>query len=349
MKRQLQFLVAGTLFLSLLTACDQQQKAGDGKKRDKQQLVTTSTVTSETRQQTIERSGTLRVRRITHVHNLEEGQIREIPWYEGDSVQQGELLVRLDDELLITAQRRASAQLDEADKNLQRLERLIKTKAVSEDALIEARTELAVAKAEADELAVRLKRSRILADFDGIVTERLVEPGDFAAKNTHLLTIIDPESLVIEVSLSELLLPSVNKGDSIDVQIDALGDTRHPAKVLRIHPTIDPLTGQGTVEVGFDQLPKGIKSGQRANLQLSITSAKILLIPYSALQQNRDRNWIYLLEDGKAVEREVKTGEYWPGGIEVLEGVADGDQVITRGFLGLKNGSKVTVVDKAND
>ncbi|OOY45341.1 efflux RND transporter periplasmic adaptor subunit, partial [Solemya velum gill symbiont] len=242
-----------------------------------------------------------------------------------------------------------AAQLDEAEKNLLRLERLIKTNAISEDALIAARTEVAVTKADIDELAVRLQRTRIHADFDGLITERLVEPGDFAEKNRHLLTVIDPLSLVIEVTLSQLLLPSVNKGDAVEVQIDALGQQWHPAKIIRIHPTIDPFTGQGTVEVGFDELPSGIKSGQRATLRLAITSDEILLIPYSALQQNRERNWVYLIKDGKSVEQDIVPGEYWPDGIAIIDGIEDGDEVITRGFLGLKNGAKVTIVEAQDD
>ncbi|OOY47651.1 efflux RND transporter periplasmic adaptor subunit [Solemya velum gill symbiont] len=337
------------LLTGVLGACEKAEQGKQQQRNKKQQLVTTTQVVRGAQQQQIERSGNLRVRRIIHVHNLEEGQVKEIPWYEGDAVSQGEMLVRLDDELLLTAQRKAAAQLDEAEKNLLRLERLIKTNAISEDALIAARTEVAVTKADIDELAVRLQRTRIHADFDGLITERLVEPGDFAEKNRHLLTVIDPLSLVIEVTLSQLLLPSVNKGDAVEVQIDALGQQWHPAKIIRIHPTIDPLTGQGTVEVGFDELPSGIKSGQRATLRLAITSDEILLIPYSALQQNRERNWVYLIKDGKSVEQDIVPGEYWPDGIAIIDGIEDGDEVITRGFLGLKNGAKVTIVEAQDD
>jgi RND family efflux transporter MFP subunit len=348
-RRVLLQLLTLLLLVGVLGACEkaEQDKQDQGKK--KQQLVTTTQVTKGIQQQQIERSGNLRVRRIIHVHNLEEGQIKEIPWYEGDEVSQGEMLVRLDDELLLTAQRKAAAQLDEAEKNLQRLERLIKTNAISEETLIAARTGVAVSKADIDELSVRLQRTKIHADFDGLITERLVEPGDFAEKNRHLLTIIDPQSLVIEVSLSQLLLPSLQKGDAVEVQIDALGQQWHPAKIIRIHPTIDPLTGQGTVEVGFDTLPAGIKTGQRATLRLAITSDEILLIPYSAQQQNRERNWVYLIKEGKAVEKDIVPGEYWPDGIAVIDGVEDGDEIITRGFLGLKNGAEVTIVKAQDD
>jgi RND family efflux transporter MFP subunit len=348
-RRVLLQLLTLLLLAGVLGACEKAEQGKQDQGKKKQQLVTTTLVTKGIQQQQIERSGNLRVRRIIHVHNLEEGQIKEIPWYEGDEVSQGEMLVRLDDELLLTAQRKAAAQLDEAEKNLQRLERLIKTNAISEETLIAARTGVAVSKADIDELSVRLQRTKIHADFDGLITERLVEPGDFAEKNRHLLTIIDPQSLVIEVSLSQLLLPSLQKGDAVDVQIDALGQQWHPAKILRIHPTIDPLTGQGTVEVGFDTLPAGIKAGQRATLRLAITSDEILLIPYSALQQNRERNWVYLIKEGKAVEKDIVPGEYWPDGIAVIDGVEDGDEIITRGFMGLKNGAEVTIVKAQDD
>ncbi len=341
---RLLLLALSLAVLSILQGCDAQDTAQQGRPQV-EQLVSVISITPSSQEQVIERSGTLRVRRIMHIHNLEEGQIKELPWYEGDLVEQNDLLVQLDADLLETALRRAQAQLDEAEQNLARLDRLIASQSVSEDALITARTRVAISQADVDELQLRIKRTSILADFDGMITARLAEPGNFAPKNTHLLTLIDPASLVIEINLSQLLLPALRLGDSVEIQVDALGQDWHPASIIRIHPSVDASSGQGTVEIGFTTLPDGIKPGQRANARLRIRSEAILLVPYSAVHQSRERNWVYLLEDGKAVERDVKPGTYWPDGVELLSGVASGDIVISRGFLGLRDGSPVTVVD----
>ncbi|OOY42238.1 hypothetical protein BOV92_13970, partial [Solemya velum gill symbiont] len=89
------------LLTGVLGACEKAEQGKQQQRNKKQQLVTTTQVVRGAQQQQIERSGNLRVRRIIHVHNLEEGQVKEIPWYEGDAVSQGEMLVRLDDELLL--------------------------------------------------------------------------------------------------------------------------------------------------------------------------------------------------------------------------------------------------------
>ena len=338
-----------TVILGSCDSTDGDATKSKGKRPTREHLVMAIPVERNEQVRSYERYGVVRARRIVHIHALEEGQIRELPWYEGDHVKEGELLVQLDDELVRADLMRVEAELDKAQQNLARLEKLEESKAISEEALITARTDVAVSASEKQQLETRVNYSRVLAPFSGVITERELEVGDFAAKNDHLLTIIDPGSLVVEISVSELLLPRIRLGDRAEIRIDALGDRRLQGEISRIHPTIDQATGQGTVEVMFrdagDDTDLGAAPGQTARVLMTTTFPNQISIPYSSLQQDRDMLFVYLVDvDSKVEKRRIKAGIYGNDSVEVIEGLEDGDAVIYRGLLGLKEGLKVKVV-----
>ena len=105
----------------------------------------------------------------------------------------------------------------QAAANLERVGRLRKQQMISEDEHLRAVTTLEVARAEEASLRTRIGYARIAAPFDGIVAERLAEPGDVVARHSHVMTLVDPASLVIEPSVSEMLLPHVALGDTVTV------------------------------------------------------------------------------------------------------------------------------------
>lgn len=268
--------------------------------------------------------------------------------FEGDRVAAGQVLVELDDELLRVEADKAIATREQKALDFQRLLGLRTRQAVSEDELAQARTALAVAQADERLLAARLERTRIRAPFAGVVTERRVEPGDFVARNTHLLTLADPDSLVAEVLVSELLLPHLTRGDPVSLRIDALGSASFAGEVLRIHPALDQATRQGVVEVTLKPIPEGARAGQFVRARLKSAEVERILIPFRALLQDRDGELLWLVgEDGKAERRAVRSGLRIADQVEILEGLAPGERVITRGFLGLTEGKAVRVVEVA--
>lgn len=339
---------AAALALCLLLAgCGKpapEERAGDkgGDKGPDAHLVEIVTVATQETRIEHERTGSVRVRRLVRLHNREEGRIESLPYYEGDRVSAGELLVKIDDSLLQAELAKADALARQARVDLERIDGLIKKKAASEDELARARTDLDVALAERRILETRLDHTRITAPFDGVVAERPVEPGDMAAKNTHLLTLIDPGSLVVEAPVSELALPQLQIGDAAEVRIDALGAGVFSGRVTRIYPQLDPYTRQGIVELALDPLPPGVRPGQFARIRLITAVRDRLLAPFSALQRDRDGEFVYRLDaDDKAQPTRVRSGVRIADRIEILEGLAPGDRIVSRGFLGLRPGARV--------
>jgi RND family efflux transporter MFP subunit len=323
-----------------------QTPAKQGATRARSDHLVTVVVTERTPLATTqERPGTLRYRRLVRLFSQEEGRVTELALFEGDKVVEGQTLVRLEDELLRAE--RDKAQATEAQKrlDLSRLEDLRRRRAASEDEVAQASTALALAQADLRLLEARLGFTRIEAPFSGVITERLVEPGDFVTKNTHLLTLADPQSLVAEVFASELILPDLAVGNPARVRIDALGEQPFEARILRIHPRLEESSRQAIVELALDPVPEGARAGQFVRVALQAARSERLLVPFRTLHRDRDGEFVWLVgPEGTALRRPVRSGMRVANGVEILEGLAPGDRVITRGFLGLTEGKPVKVV-----
>lgn len=295
-------------------------------------------------------TGTVKARRLLRVFTQEEGRITALPFFEGDRVRKGELVLRLDEALLRTQLDKAVASRQQADIDLKRLQGLTGRQLVSEDEIARARTAVEIARAEELALQTRLGYTVERAPFDAVVSARLAEPGDVVARHTHVLTLTDPGSLVTEVPVSELVTPYLKVGDPAEVRIDALGALALAGRILRIHPALDPRQRRGLVEVALDPVPPGAQPGQLARVTLRVAEGDRLLVPFAALQRDRDRELVYRVDGGGRVTRVgVRSGGRHGNAVEVLEGLAPGDRVVTRGFLGLREGLKVQVVTPASE
>ncbi|MCU7892893.1 MAG: efflux RND transporter periplasmic adaptor subunit [Candidatus Thiodiazotropha sp. (ex Ustalcina ferruginea)] len=322
-------------------------KSGKKKSAPKSHLVAVQTVEPLPLGLNHERGGTLKARQTVRTFNQEEGRITELPYFEGDRVEQGDPIARLEDDLLKTELEKAIATARQMRINLKRQEGLAKRKAVSEDELARARTYLSVAEAEQKSmLQTRLSYTRIYAPFTGLVSARLVEPGDVVPRHTHLMTLINPNTLITRILVSDLLLPQLKLNDPVSVRIDGLGDKLFPGMIERIHPVLDEKTRMGTVEVALHPIPQGARSGQLCRVTLQTAKLDRITIPFNALQRDNKGEFIYRLDDQQLAQRQtVKSGLRITDRIEILEGLATGDQVITKGFLELQPGMKVEPVN----
>jgi len=294
-----------------------------------------------------ERTGSLRTRRIVRIYNQEEGRITRLPLFEGDRVEQGQLLVSLDDQLLKAELAKTRATARQARQDLQRISDLAKRQMASQDELTRAQTALDVAVAEQQLLEVRLTYTQIHAPFAGVISARSRDPGDVVPRHSHILTLSDPSSLVIELRVSELLLPHLALGDPTEVRIDALGGRAFAGRVLRIHPDVDNQTRLGVVEVVLAPVPEGARAGQFARVTLTSAAVERILIPFTALLRDRGGEYVYLMDgEGKARRQPVRSGIRIADRVEIREGLKPGQRVITKGFLGLQEGKAVTPVNQ---
>lgn len=332
-------------FFLLLVGCDQPAaQSNEPPRQPRPHLVEIYNVNPEDVKLDRMRTGTLRATTRYRVFAQEEGQLAALPWYPGDSVNQGDLLMALDDSLLNSQIARSRAELNRAERDLDRVRSLSQRNLTSVEELQKRETELEIARAELAILNTRLSFTRIEAPFSGVITERLSEPGNFASKNTHLLSLIDPQSLVVDLHLSEQVITHLHLEDRVDIQLDALGSEMFKGKVSRIYPEIDPLTRRGQVEISLDPVPVGALPGQLARVSLTANIQQRIMIPFSALRIEQGQ-YVYVMNDEKRIQkRQVVTGLRVADRIEILEGLAPNEAVVIRGFMGLTEGRQVTPV-----
>lgn len=310
-------------------------------------LVETAPVVTDSLSVVRTRTGTLRALREVKIYNQEEGRITALPVYEGDRVKTGDVVVKLDDALIKAQLDRAVAMRKQAEQNLHRLQELRGKKLVSEDEYARAQTQLEVSEADEQLLKTRLGYTTITSPLNGVVSERLSEPGNVAERYQHLLTLSDPSSLVTELPVSELILPDLAVGDVARVRIDALGSRVHEGRITRIYPTLDPVTRRGTIEVEIAPVPAGAAPGQLCRVELSTREASRRVIPFSALRRDETSEYVYIVDgEGRAQRVDVTSGLRLGEKVEIRQGLTDGQQVVTRGFLNLIPGMPVKRVER---
>ncbi|MCW9024538.1 MAG: efflux RND transporter periplasmic adaptor subunit [Gammaproteobacteria bacterium] len=333
------------LFILISACSDEQQRPSQP--NGGASLVETAEVTREALQSNQIVTGILQAVQQVRVFNQESGRIIKLPFYPGDRVKKDDVLVEIDDRLLRSQFDKARSSLKQTQLDHKRLKSIVPRKLASEDELNRAQTNVELAQAEVTLIETQLGYTRIKAPFKGVISERHVEPGDVAPVHSHLLSIFDPDKLKIELDVSELVLNQLKTGDTVSIRIDALDDKLWPGTINRIYPAIDSSTHQGKIEVIISEAIAGARPGQLCRVQLSTQTSPRLTMPFSALRHNNQGEFVFLVNaENKITFSPVKTGLLMGERIEVLSGLQPGDQVVTKGFQGLRDGKAVNPVTK---
>jgi RND family efflux transporter MFP subunit len=336
----------------LVTACDSNSDLNINAKKTPQTTHRVEVITVEKKPvslvQTV--SGTLQATTKIRLYNEESGRIIKLPYHEGDTVKRGTLLVQLDNELLKTDVAKATASREQAEVDLSRLRKLLPKQISTQEEVANARTVLDLAIAEEKRQLTRLERTSIKAPIDGLITKRFYEPGDMLAAQSHIHSIIDPSILRLKASLAERWIPLVTIDQEITLGIDALGDRAFKARIVRIHPTINASTHKGLIEIQLDPVPPGARVGQFARAMIELKATDRLVIPAHSIQYEPEGAYVYRIvdaEDGNPVAEKVyiEQGQQFGTVTEVLSALHAGDRIVNRGYLGLRNGKKVTVTN----
>jgi len=334
----------------------------------------------------LDATGYVTARRQATVSAKITGKVKEVRIEEGQHVEAGEILAKLDDsETRVDANlRRAQvaasrAQLDEAkassanaDREYKRQQEMAERKLTSVSALDAARTQsealaarvssqasaVRVAEESLQAAQVQLDNTIVRAPFSGVVTVKAAQPGEMISPisagggsiRTGIGTIVDMDSLEIQVDVSEAYINRVQPNQKVEAVLNAYPDWRIPASVIAIVPTAD--RSKATVKV---RIALGVKDarivpemGVRvAFLESKETAANSpvpprgVLVPAEAIRQDGRKDVVYLLKDGHAERRAVSLGGTLGESREVQAGVSSGDSVIVEAPPNLKDGDAV--------
>jgi len=269
------------------------------------------------------------------------GRLREINFKEGAPVQKGQVLFRLDDAIPRAELEQARANLALAQSQYRRANSLQAEGFISQQARDESASALRVQQAAVTLAQARLDKTMILAPFDGIIGLRNVSVGDYVEEGQDLVSLEAVDPLKVDFRVPELYLTKVRVGLSLQVRFDALpGDTR-PGSVYAISPLVDA-GGRSLLlraQVGNDDMV--LRPGMFARVQLMFAEDSVLVVPESALAPSAQAQYVYKVVDGMARRVEVTIGERRNGRVEILTGLAEGEQVVVAGLQRLTDGAPV--------
>ena len=328
-------------------------------------------------------SGYVTARRAATASSKVTGKVVEVLIEEGMRVKEGQVLARLDDTNVKAALEVAQAQLEsakaaleetraqlkQADLDFQRTAELAKQKIASQ-------ADLDAAEANAKAFRARLTRQEkdvvvaerqvaqgqqqmddliIRAPFAGVITTKDSQPGEMISPisagggftRTGIGTIVDMESLEIEIDVNESFINRVVSGQPVEATLDAYAQWKIPCKVIAIIPTADRQKSTVKVRVGFDKLdPRilpemAVKVAFRESAGSAQPASRTMVVPKGAVRSQDGRDIVLVVQNGKAERRAVTVNSISGDEAVLGAGVSSGEKVITDSPTGLADGVKV--------
>ncbi|PND30520.1 efflux transporter periplasmic adaptor subunit [Achromobacter sp. HZ01] len=272
------------------------------------------------------------------------GRIQSIGFKEGQPVRQGEVLIRLDDSVPRAELAQARANLTLAQSHFRRSVELQGKGFVSQQARDEAASNLKVQEAAVALAQARLDKMTISAPFGGIVGLRSVSVGDYVNQGQDLapLEAIDP--LKVDFRVPEMYLSKVGVGQQLTLRLDALPGQERQGMVYAVSPLVDAGGRSILLRATVANKDAVLRPGMFARVQLLFSQDKALVAPEAALSPSGETQYVYRVRDGVAERREVTIGERREGRVEILTGVAAGDQLVVSGLQRVTDGAAVTVL-----
>lgn len=277
------------------------------------------------------------------------GEIEEILVEEGDEVTKGQVLARLDGDRLRLQLAQNAANLEKLKRDYERQLELRQRGLVSNEAVETTKFDLNATQAAHDLAELEYQYTWIRAPIDGIVAERSIKVGNTIAVGDPTFRVVDQSPLRAELFVPEKEYLRMAANQQVRVSVDALAEEAFSGAIARISPTMDPATGTFKVTVEVSDSTNRLRPGMFARVGVVYdTRANALMIPRAALLGSAART-LFVVEDGIALRRDVETGFASADQIEVVNGLMVDEQVVTVGQTGLRDGTRVEVVNQNDD
>jgi membrane fusion protein, multidrug efflux system len=305
-------------------------------------------------------SGTLQPVRQAIVKAKVAGDVRQITVREGETVQAGQMLARIDttdlDSKLIDrtgALESAKAQLALADKTRTMNTRLLNEKFISQNAFDSAESSYSVAQGNVKsmEAQVQLARNALkdavaVAPLTGVVAKRHVQPGEKVAIEAPLVTVVDLKDLEVQALVPAIDVPELKIGMPVAFAVDGFGERRFTGRVERINPSTEPGTRALLVYVGLPNSDAALKGGMFATGRIGLAaSAPTPTLPATAVRTEAGQSFVWVIDNGKLSRRIVTLGrrDDANGIVELKTALPPKLPILAARFDNLKDGAPALV------
>ncbi len=276
------------------------------------------------------------------------GIVLDILVEEGDHVRQGQVLARLDAERSRLQVRQAEGEVQRLKNDITRNERLMSRQLIGRQAFEQSQYDYATRKAEVDLTKVILRKSDIVAPFDGVVTHRLIKQGQLLNVHDDAFQVANFQELTAKLHVPERAAAAIRTNQPVTFTVDAYPEQTYTANVERVAPVVDAASGTVTVSVAIKNRDGRLRPGlftRQSIVYDHIVDAP--LVPKAAVMTDQGQSSVFIVDAGKVHRVKLKLGYESGASVQVLNGVTSGQIVVVAGQNALSEDAAVEVVQRS--
>jgi membrane fusion protein (multidrug efflux system) len=310
-------------------------------------FVSVAPVRSESVSQKLEALGNARANESVDISSKTSNVVTAVHFGDGQRVNRGQLLVQLDDAQTRADVAAAEAAVAESERLFNRSRELMATEALSKAQFDQLDATLKANRAKLASAQARLADTVIRAPFSGRVGLRRVSVGTLISPGDVITTLDDTSVIKLDFSVPENFLSTLREGLLVRATAPAFSGRSFTGKVASIDSRVDMNTRAVTVRALLANEDGALRPGMFLNVSLANDERETLVIPEQALTPEAERQYVFVVADGKAQRREVRIGSRRPGSVEVVAGLNAGEQVVVEGTQKVRDGTPVRTTEIA--
>ena len=294
---------------------------------------------------TLQALGTAKANESVMITPQESDVITSLNFSDGQRVETGTVLAQLNSNEQKARLNELNINLAEAERQLKRIQNLVLSNSTSAQLLDEQQARVKALIAQREVAQENLNKTFITAPFSGKLGLRQVSLGAYVKPGDVLTTLDDIKTIKVDFSISERHLPSVNEGQTVFAESVAYPGVQFEGTITNVNSRIDPATRSFSIRTKIDNAAEQLRPGMLLTITLQKRVLNTLVIDEKALVPDHEDQFVFKVVDGKAVKTKVIIGERRPGKVQILEGVAIGDEVVVQGTLRIRDGSELRVLN----
>lgn len=347
MNKRIIFISIGALVLIGITAAKLASNKSKAEKKiyihdvDAAILVEDATPTFHTFESSLSFLGTFEPFRQSTIGSDAQGKIIKLNVEEGDQIGQGQVIAKVDGELLELQLQNAEVNIEGQKNDDNRYSTLSKENVVTGVQVEKTKLALRSAEIQKKQIQKQLRNTTITAPFGGVVTKKLLEIGSVIGTGTPVIEITDISSLKLTINVPERDILKFKLNQVVTAKVDIYGDRMFEGKVTNISVQADK-SHNFKVQITVKNAKRELMAGMYGSVALSNNkSISALAIPRKALVGSTKKPQVYVIRGGKAILTSFNAGTSDGEFIEVIGGLTKGDRIVTKGQVNLQNETKV--------
>ncbi len=273
------------------------------------------------------------------------GIVQEIRVEEGDQVRAGQVIAKIEDDQYRIEAERAKATMDRMYNDYQRNAELFDKELISAEVYENSRFEYESQKSAYELAQLNYQHTNIKSPISGVISERFIKVGNMIGTDQQVFQVTDFDPIQAVIYIPEHERSKIRVGQRAELTADALPGTLFFGKVERISPIIDPTTGTFKATVYMDLGQEELRPGMFGRVKIVYdTRENTKMIPKAAIISEDEIQSVFVIKDSLAFRKVIRTGYVNGTNIEVIEGLEDGEIVVTTGQGSLADSTKVNIV-----